>query len=142
MNYLNLPTSDAGSALAEGRIDGFAISVPSSTVRELETSHKIRLVTLSPEEKAAFSAKFPQYVWLSVPAGELKSAPEGYQDFGLYNLFLSTTDVPDDWCIRSSRRPRKLRHHQLYFPAMEKGMQFENVNFNDDSLPPRSRQIS
>lgn len=128
LNYLNLPTADAGAALADGRIDGFAITIPSSTVKELETTHKVKLITLSPEERAKFTQKYPQYVWLAVPPGELKSEPNGYENFGLYNLFLASTNASEDLVYSIVKAA-----HESYdiikdtFPSMEKGMKLENV---------------
>ncbi|MFZ7101554.1 MAG: TAXI family TRAP transporter solute-binding subunit [Peptococcaceae bacterium] len=131
LNYLNLPTSDAASALGDGRIDGFAISLPSSAVKELETTHNVRLIALSPEERSAFAQNYPQYVWLSTPAGDLKSAPDGYENFGLYNLFLASTNASEDLVYSIVKAA-----HENYdiikdvFPAFEQGMQLENVKYS------------
>lgn len=129
--YLNLPTADAASALGDGRIDGFAISLPSSAVQELETTQKVKLITLSQEERVAFTGNYPQYVWLSTPAGLLKCAPNGYENFGLYNLFLASTDASEDLVYSIVKAA-----HESYdiikdvFPAFEQGMQLENVNYS------------
>lgn len=128
--FVNLPTSDASRALGDGTIDGFTISLPSSAVQELEATHKLRIITLNQDEKAQFAQKYPQYVWLPIPPGACKALPDGGENYGLYNLFLISSEASEDFVYNIVKTA-----HENYdyikdvFPNMAKGMRLENIKY-------------
>lgn len=124
----NLPTSDASRSLVDGTISGFSIAWPAGVVTQLETQHEVEIVTLNPEEKEKFSKAFPQYVYLTIPAGEYKALPEERSNFGLYNLFICDKDLPEDFVYMLVKNIYENTNViGSIQPKMVKGMAFENL---------------
>lgn len=128
-DILNLPTSDAANALKDGTIDGFSIAWPTEAVTELETSHNVKIITLTEEEKEKFLEENPPYPWLSIPPDTYKAVPDGKENFGLYNLFLVRDDIPNEvvYNIVKTVYENKDTIEQIW-PQMASGMGFENIN--------------
>lgn len=126
---LNLPTSDAADALKDGTIDGFAIAWPSSAVSELETSHELNIIMLGKEKKQQFLDNYPPYVWLEIPSGAYKAIPNSVKSFGLYNLFLVSSDVSEEtvYNILKTTYENTDQIKQVW-PQMADGMGMENID--------------
>lgn len=125
----NLPTSDAADALKDGTIDGFSIAWPSSAVTELETSHELTLLTVDESKKERFLEGNPPYVWLEIPPGTYKALPNGAEGFGLFNLFLVSSDVSDEivYDILKTAYDNVDKIKQVW-PDMAEGMSIENLD--------------
>lgn len=95
-NDLALPNSDASRGVADGTVDGFSLMYPSSAVTELEASVDINILTLDDAQKAKFQEAYPQYLWLSVPAGAYKCVPETVYNPGAFNLFCTSSEVDEE----------------------------------------------
>ncbi|WP_404332201.1 TAXI family TRAP transporter solute-binding subunit [Mesobacillus maritimus] len=126
---VNLPTSDAANALKDGTIDGFSIAWPSSAVTELETSHDVKIVLLGDEDKQEFLDQNPPYVWLDIPVGTYKAVPNGAESFGLYNLFLVSSDISEDTVYEIVKAAYENTDYiKQVWPQMADGMATEFVD--------------
>lgn len=127
-SIVNLPNSDAADALKDGTIDGFALAWPTSAVTELETTHELKIVMLTEEEKAKFLENNPPYPWLAIPKGTYKALPEETKNFGLYNLFIVRDDIPEDVVYNIVKTAyENMKTIEQTYPQMAKGMVFENI---------------
>lgn len=124
----NLPTSDAGDALKDGTIEGFSIAWPSSAVTELETSHELKILSVEEDQKEEFEENNPPYIWLEIPPGTYKALPDGMSGFGLYNLFLVSSEVSDEivYDMVKTAYENKDKIKQVW-PDMAEGMDVDNV---------------
>lgn len=128
--FMNLPTSDASRALVDGTVSGFSIAWPAPVVTQLETQHKVQIVTLNPEEKETFTKAFPQYVYLTIPANEYKAISEPKSNFGLYNLFLCDKDLPEDFIYALVKHVyNNISTIARVQPKMQKGMLLANLKY-------------
>jgi uncharacterized protein len=128
-DIVNLPTSDAANALKDGTIDGFSIAWPSSAVTELETSFDVKIVLLGEEDQQKFLDNNPPYVWLDIPAGAYDAVPNGAESFGLYNLFLVSSDIPEDKVYEIVKAAyENTEHIKQVWPQMADGMSTEFVD--------------
>lgn len=128
-NIVNLPTSDAGNALKDGTIDGFSIAWPSSAVTELETSHKVKILTVNEKQKQEFLDNNPPYVWLEIPPGTYKALPDGAESFGLYNLFLVNSDIDEETVYNILKTTYENTDNiKQVWPQMAEGMKVENID--------------
>ncbi len=129
-NLTNLPTSDASRALVDGTVSGFSIAWPATVVTQLETQHKVEIITLNTKEKEIFSKAFPQYVYLTIPAGEYKAVPEAKSNFGLYNLFLCDKDLPEDFVYALVKHVySNVNTIAAVQPKMKSGMRLANLKY-------------
>jgi TRAP transporter TAXI family solute receptor len=127
-DVLNLPTSDAANALKDGTIDGFSIAWPSSAVTELEISHKVKIITLNEDQRQKFLESNPPYVWLEIPPEVYKAVPNGAENFGLYNLFLVSSDVSEETVYNMVKAVYENKDIiKQVWPNMVGGMAFENL---------------
>ncbi|WP_158735923.1 TAXI family TRAP transporter solute-binding subunit [Alteribacillus sp. YIM 98480] len=128
-DVVNLPTSDAANALKDGTVDGFSIAWPSSAVTELETSHEVKIVTLSEEEKQTFLDNNPPYLWLDIPEDAYNAASKGIENFGLYNLFIVSSDIPEETVYEILKTVYENTDTiEQVWPQMAEGMTIENVD--------------
>lgn len=96
VNMSNLPNSDASRALGDGNIKGFTLAHPASAVNELEATNDLKILTIPDDKVAAFKEKYPEYVWLDIPAGYYKALPDGAHNVGLYNMVISNKNVDEE----------------------------------------------
>lgn len=126
----NLPTSDAARALTDDNIAGFSIAWPAPSVTELETAHKVKILTLDEAQKDEFKSKYPQYVWLNIPAGTYKALPDGAENVGLYNLVCCRADLSEEFVYELTKALyENVDTIQRVWPQMAEGMAFDNVTY-------------
>ena len=127
-NIVHLPSSDAARSLADGTIQGFAIGWPAPAITELEMTHDVRIVTMNEEQINEFRGKYPHFPAIKVPAGQLKSFPDGVVNTGLYNQFCVRADMPEDFVYEVVKTMYEHRDiAKLTLDQMGEGMDFENV---------------
>ena len=91
----NLPNADAARGVGDGTLVGFTHSHPSSQVQEMETTHNVKIIELTDDQKALIREKYPPYIWTTIPAGYYKNQPNPIENVGLYNLFITSSDVSE-----------------------------------------------
>lgn len=130
----HLPNADAARSLGDGTIKGFTTGYPSPQVKELETTREVKLIVFTDEQKKIIKEKYPQYIWTNVPAGSFKNQPNALENVGLYNLFISSSDVSADFIYDickiaySNREYLKTVHAQM-------GKDMDAANISKATIP-------
>lgn len=133
-NELALPNADAARGIGDGTVDGFSLMYPSSTVTELEASHELKILTLTDEQKTEFLARYPQYLWLSIPSGAYKCVTETIHNPGAFNLFCTNSEVEEEIVYQVVKCAyENLDAIEAVFPSCAKSMTPENVSMS--SIP-------
>jgi len=127
---MNLPSSDAARSLGDGTIHGFSLAWPAPAVTELETTHKLSIITMNDEQKKVFQEAYPQYPWLDIPPGEYETIPDGAHNAGLYNLVCVRSDLDEDFVYEIVKAVYENADTvNNTWPQMGTGMAFENVQY-------------
>lgn len=94
-----MKTPDAADALKNEQIHGFSISLPNTTVMELDVANPglVQLLTLDKEELDEFIKMFPHYTHMILKAGSLSCVTEDLPLFGVYINFFAHKDLPEDF---------------------------------------------
>ncbi|MEL7567111.1 MAG: TAXI family TRAP transporter solute-binding subunit [Dehalobacterium sp.] len=133
-NITHLPNADAARSLGDGTIKGFTTSYPSPQIQELETTHDVKLIVLTDEQKAVIKEKYPQYIWTSVPAGLFKNQPNELENIGLYNLFISSSDVSEDFIYDICKIAYENRDYLKTVHA-QMAMDMDTANLSKTTIP-------
>lgn len=99
VNARMLPHQDYPDMLKDGKIDAFSRlgSVPAAVVEELGAQIEVNLVDFGDLlESSDFTAKFPFYEAVTVPAGTYKGVDQDVTMFGNAGYIIAHKDVPDD----------------------------------------------
>lgn len=129
VNMSNLPNADAARSVGDGTITGFTHSHPSAQVQEMETTHEMKIIELTDEQKAVIKELYPQYIWTTIPAGYYKCVNEPLENVGLYNLFITSTDVSEAFVYNLLKTVYSNRDYMATVHAnMAKEMDFEFIN--------------
>lgn len=94
----SLPTGTAVNALRDKTIDaGFAVTgVPGPFMLDLESTHKVRHLSISDEDMEKLLKEFPYWASGTVPKGTYKHQTEDIQTVFFWNVCVVDKDLPDD----------------------------------------------
>jgi len=93
-----LRPDEHGSALCDGKIDGFFYGVghPSANIQDPTTTCGAQLVSLTGPVVDGLVAKYPYYAKATIPAGLYPNNPQETQTYGVLATFVTSADVPED----------------------------------------------
>src|SRR5690554_4148452 len=93
-----LRPDEHGSALCDGKIDGFFYGVghPSANIQDPTTSCGAQLVSLTGPVVDGLVDKYPYYAKATIPAGLYPNNPQETQTYGVLATFVTSADVPED----------------------------------------------
>lgn len=92
-----LRPDEHGSALCDGKIDGFFYGVghPSANIQDPTTSCGAQLVSLTGPVIDKLVETHPYYAKVSIPAGLYPNNPQETQSYGVLATFVTSADVPE-----------------------------------------------
>ena len=93
-----LRPDEHGSALCDGKIDGFLYGVghPSANIQDPTTSCGAQLVPLTGPAVDSLVEKYPYYAKVSIPAGLYPNNPHETETYGVLATFVTSADVPEE----------------------------------------------
>ncbi|ANY15337.1 TAXI family TRAP transporter solute-binding subunit [Bordetella pseudohinzii] len=93
-----LRPDEHGSALCDGKIDGFFYGVghPSANIQDPTTSCGAKLVSLTGPAVDKLVAKYPYYAHATIPAGLYPNNPQETKTYGVTATFVTSADVPQE----------------------------------------------
>jgi len=98
VNLEYIGDDQAAKALADGKIDAFIefVGVPAPAVLNLATTHRIRFLNLTPDEKMKLKEKWPYMVPTLVKTGTYKNQKADFEGYGVTGCFMALDSVPAD----------------------------------------------
>jgi len=93
-----LRPDEHGSALCDGKIDGFfyAVGHPSANIQDPTTTCGAQLVSLTGPAVDKLVEQYPYYAKVTIPAGLYPNNPKDTDTYGVLATFVSSADVPDE----------------------------------------------
>lgn len=93
-----LSFSENTEALRDKVIDVgiWSVGPPTSSIMDLATTHKIRLVGFTPEELAKIQEKHPYYSSMELPSGTYKGVDYAVKAPSVWNSMVASKDMPED----------------------------------------------
>jgi len=93
-----LRPDEHGSALCDGKIDGFFYGVghPSANIQDPTTSCGAQLVSLTGPVVDKLVDTHPYYAKVEIPAGLYPNNAEATESYGVLATFVTSSDVPDE----------------------------------------------
>jgi TRAP transporter TAXI family solute receptor len=93
-----LKADEHGSALCDGKIDGFfyAVGHPSANIQDPTTTCGAQLVGLTGPAVEKLVKANPYYAFTTIPAGLYPNNPQATPTYGVLATFVSSTKVPAD----------------------------------------------
>ncbi|MFT0545635.1 TAXI family TRAP transporter solute-binding subunit [Allopusillimonas ginsengisoli] len=93
-----LRPDEHGSALCDGKIDGFFYGVghPSANIQDPTTTCAAQLVSLTGPAVDALVDRYPYYAKVAIPAGLYPNNPNATETYGVLATFVTSSDVPDE----------------------------------------------
>lgn len=93
-----LRPDEHGSALCDGKIDGFFYGVghPSANIQDPTTSCGAQLVSLTGPVVDKLVETYPYYAKVAIPAGLYPNNPQETESYGVLATFVTSADVPED----------------------------------------------
>ncbi|HUH39913.1 MAG TPA: TAXI family TRAP transporter solute-binding subunit [Castellaniella sp.] len=93
-----LKPDEHGSALCDGKIDGFFYGVghPSANIQDPTTTCGAQLVSLTGPVVDGLVAKYPYYAKVAIPGGLYPNNPQETPTYGVLATFVTSADVPDE----------------------------------------------
>ncbi|KAA0890750.1 TAXI family TRAP transporter solute-binding subunit [Pusillimonas sp. ANT_WB101] len=93
-----LRPDEHGSALCDGKIDGFFYGVghPSANIQDPTTTCAAQLVSLTGPAVDALVDRYPYYAKVAIPAGLYPNNPNDTETYGVLATFVTSSDVPDE----------------------------------------------
>ncbi|OZI25034.1 MULTISPECIES: TAXI family TRAP transporter solute-binding subunit [Bordetella] len=93
-----LRPDEHGSALCDGKIDGFFYGVghPSANIQDPTTTCGAQLVSLTGPAVDKLVDKYPYYAHATIPGGLYPSNPNDTNTYGVTATFVTSADVPDE----------------------------------------------
>ena len=91
-----LRPDEHGSALCDGKIDGFFYGVghPSANIQDPTTSCGAQLVSLTGPVVDKLVETYPYYAKVAIPAGLYPNNPQETESYGVLATFVTSADVP------------------------------------------------
>jgi len=93
-----LRPDEHGSALCDGKIDGFFYGVghPSANIQDPTTSCGAQLVSLTGPVVDKLVETYPYYAKVTIPAGLYPNNPQETESYGVLATFVTSVDVPEE----------------------------------------------
>lgn len=93
-----LSFGETTDAFRDGSIDAAIVNTaaPAPWVVDLETTHPVKLITLTPEEIGKFTNEYPYYVEAQIDKESYKSLDEDIPTFAVWITLVSQADLPED----------------------------------------------
>ncbi|NYT22380.1 TAXI family TRAP transporter solute-binding subunit [Alcaligenaceae bacterium] len=93
-----LRPDEHGSALCDGKIDGFFYGVghPSANIQDPTTSCGAQLVSLTGPVVDKLVETYPYYAKVAIPGGLYPNNAEDTETYGVLATFVTSADVPDE----------------------------------------------
>ena len=93
-----LRPDEHGSALCDGKIDGFLYGVghPSANIQDPTTSCGAQLVSLTGEAVDKLVDTYPYYAKVAIPAGLYPNNEQETETYGVLATFVTSADVPEE----------------------------------------------
>lgn len=93
-----LRPDEHGSALCDGKIDGFFYGVghPSANIQDPTTSCGAQLVSLTGPVIDKLVEEYPYYAKTTIPGGLYPNNPQETQSYGVLATFVTSADVPEE----------------------------------------------
>lgn len=93
-----LRPDEHGSALCDGKIDGFFYGVghPSANIQDPTTSCGAQLVSLTGPVVDKLVETYPYYAKVKIPAGLYPNNPQETESYGVLATFVTSADVPEE----------------------------------------------
>lgn len=93
-----LKPDEHGSALCDGKIDGFFYGVghPSANIQDPTTTCGAKIAPLTGEAVDGLVEKYPYYAKVAIPGGLYNNNDEDIPTYGVLATFVSSEDVPDE----------------------------------------------
>jgi TRAP transporter TAXI family solute receptor len=102
LNFFSLASElrpdEHGSALCDGKIDGFFYGVghPSANIQDPTTTCGAQLVSLTGPVIDKLVEQYPYYAKVAIPAGLYPNNPQETNTYGVLATFVTSADVPDE----------------------------------------------
>ncbi|MEW6424341.1 MAG: TAXI family TRAP transporter solute-binding subunit [Bacillota bacterium] len=74
----------------------WSVGPPTSSIMDLATTHKIRILSFSPEEMTKVNQKFPYYTETKIPAGTYKGVDRDVTAPSVWNSVIVHKNMPED----------------------------------------------
>lgn len=93
-----LKPDEHGSALCDGKIDGFfyAVGHPSANIQDPTTTCAAQLVSLTGPAVDKLVEQYPYYAKVTIPAGLYSNNPQATDTYGVLATFVTSADVPEE----------------------------------------------
>lgn len=93
-----LRPDEHGSALCDGKIDGFFYGVghPSANIQDPTTTCGAQLTPLTGPVVDKLVEQYPYYAKVSIPGGLYSNNPDPTETYGVLATFVTSADVPDE----------------------------------------------
>lgn len=93
-----LKPDEHGSALCDGKIDGFfyAVGHPSANIQDPTTTCAAQLVSLTGPAVDKLVETYPYYAKVTIPENMYPNNPQPTETYGVLATFVTSADVPDE----------------------------------------------
>ncbi len=93
-----LSFNENANALKDNSIDVgiWCVAPPTSSIMDLATTHKIRIVPFTKEEIAKVTSKYPFYSGYTLPAGVYKGQDKPVYTASVWNTFICNADLDEE----------------------------------------------
>jgi len=98
INVFRLSFAENAEALKDRVIDAgiWSVGAPTSSVMDLATTHKIRILNFTPEQLAVIQGKYPYYSAIKLPAGIYQGLTEEVNGPSVWNSVIVHKDMPEE----------------------------------------------
>jgi TRAP transporter TAXI family solute receptor len=93
-----LPPAQAADRMKDRQLDAMQTfaAVPTATILDLSTMHKIRLVEIKGDFRKRFQEKYPFYISVTIPAGSYRGVDKDVETIGDASSLYVREDIPAD----------------------------------------------
>lgn len=90
--------AETARALREGQLDAgsWVVGEGHGTLRELEATNPLHIITMCPDEVATVTAEHPFYTEHTIPGGTYSTVEDDVETIALWNTVVVPADFPDD----------------------------------------------
>ncbi|HOP48764.1 MAG TPA: TAXI family TRAP transporter solute-binding subunit [Desulfobacteraceae bacterium] len=104
-NVFRLSFTETANALKDGTIEVgiWDVAAPTSSIMDLATTHKIKMISFTPEEIKKIVDKFPFYSEFTLPAGTYNNQDYDVRNPSVWNTFICNADVDEELVYRLTK---------------------------------------
>jgi TRAP transporter TAXI family solute receptor len=104
-NVFRLSFTETANALKDGTIDVgiWDVAAPTSSIMDISTTHKIKMIAFSPEEIKKIVGKFPFYSEFILAAGTYRGQDYDVRNPSVWNTFICNAGVDTDLVYRLTK---------------------------------------